>query len=108
MRTSEYTASEIAAYVVKFAFDETEPATNLALQKLLYFFQYASLVVLNKPLNSTIQFEAWNHGPVVREVYSNYRINGPCLLFPDNSIDNAYNEMKDHFRAINKYVMGLK
>lgn len=104
MDSLEYTTSDLAAYIVKFAFDKTEPVTNLALQKLLYFFQYASLVIIDRPLNSSIQFEAWQYGPVVRDVYYHYRIKGSCLIYPDDSFNDTYNKMKVHFSVINKYL----
>lgn len=104
---SEYSTLDIARYVIQYAFDDTEPVTNLALQKILYFMQYSSLVLLKTPLNSKIEFEAWKHGPVVREVYSHYRINGGCLIMPDadDSLeDDLYQEMKTHFHRLNSYV----
>ena len=46
--------------------------TDLKLQKMLYFAQCWHLVRHDKPLfNSRI--EAWDHGPVIPEVYSEYR-----------------------------------
>lgn len=104
---SEYSTLDIARYVIQYAFDDTEPVTNLALQKILYFMQYSSLVLLKTPLNSKIEFEAWKHGPVVREVYSHYRINGGCLIMPDadDSLeDDLYQEMKTHFGKLNTYI----
>jgi uncharacterized phage-associated protein len=100
----EYTTFDLAAYIVKFAFDKTEPVTNLALQKLLYFFQYASLVVMDKPLNRSIQFEAWQYGPVVRDIYYHYRIKGSCLIYPDDSFNDKYKEMKNYFGKLNDYL----
>lgn len=104
MDSLEYTTSDLAAYIVKFAFDKTEPVTNLALQKLLYFFQYASLVIMHRPLNSSIQFEAWQYGPVVRDVYYHYRIKGSCLIYPDDSFNDRYKEMKICFDTLNNYL----
>lgn len=52
-----------------------EGITHLKLQKLLYSAQGISLGMFDKPIfNENI--EAWQHGPVVREVYSIYNIFG--------------------------------
>lgn len=52
-----------------------EGITHLKLQKLLYYAQGISLGMFDKPIfNENI--EAWQHGPVVREVYSIYNIFG--------------------------------
>ena len=48
-----------------------EGITHLKLQKLLYYAQGISLGMYGKPLfNENI--EAWQHGPVVKQVYSEY------------------------------------
>lgn len=46
--------------------------TPLRLQKLLYFAQGWHLARHGKPLFSN-KIEAWEHGPVVREIYGAYR-----------------------------------
>lgn len=46
-----------------------ERITHLKLQKLLYFAQGISLAIYNKPIFKE-KIEAWQHGPVVKEVYS--------------------------------------
>ena len=52
-----------------------EGITHLKLQKLLYYAQGISLGMFDKPIfNENI--EAWQHGPVVTEVYSIYNIFG--------------------------------
>lgn len=47
---------------------------NIKLQKLLYYSQAMNLAVNEKPLfDNTI--EAWKNGPVVRDIYREYRYN---------------------------------
>ena len=46
--------------------------SNLKLQKLLYYAQSAYLALKNTPLFSN-NIVAWNHGPVVEEVYQKYK-----------------------------------
>lgn len=59
--------------------DEFEPITNLKLQKLLYYAQGVYLAINNKPLFDE-NILAWEHGPVVREVYNQYRANGKSSI----------------------------
>ena len=52
-----------------------EGISHLKLQKLLYYAQGVFLAINNKKLfNNNI--EAWEHGPVVPEIYAEYKING--------------------------------
>lgn len=50
-----------------------EGITHLKLQKLLYYAQGICLALYNKPLFEE-KIEAWQHGPVVREVYGIYSV----------------------------------
>lgn len=53
--------------------------TNLKLQKLLFFFYGIHSCIYNdKPFESTI--EAWKLGPVIPEVYFEFRNNGGCVI----------------------------
>lgn len=45
--------------------------THLKLQKLLYYAQAWSLVLINKPMFKE-EIQAWMHGPVVPKVYDEY------------------------------------
>lgn len=52
-----------------------EGITHLKLQKLLYYAQGVYLAITgNKLFEENI--EAWQHGPVVAEVYDEYKVNG--------------------------------
>lgn len=67
-----YSAKDIAKWFLCAVDRESgDSITHLKLQKLLYYAQAWSLVLLNKPMfNEEIQ--AWMHGPVVPEVYDEY------------------------------------
>lgn len=68
-----YNALNIAKYFIKLASPEEEDfITNLKLQKLLYYAQGFHLALYAKPLFNE-QIKAWQHGPVVTEIYSNYK-----------------------------------
>ncbi|MPM52437.1 hypothetical protein SDC9_99196 [bioreactor metagenome] len=68
----EYNVKDIAAYIVNYSIDNKKYISNLKLQKLLYYVQAYFAVQKNIPcFNEDI--EHWRHGPVVREVYSEYK-----------------------------------
>ncbi|MDR2615555.1 MAG: DUF4065 domain-containing protein [Oscillospiraceae bacterium] len=52
-----------------------EPCTNMRLNKLLYFAQGHALERFGKPLFAA-DFEAWDFGPVVPEIYRKYKCCG--------------------------------
>lgn len=75
IRSAYSSALEVSQYMVSKAYEEGYPISNLQLQKLLYFVQGKALVKLGCPAFSE-SFEAWNYGPVVPEVYDQYRVYG--------------------------------
>ncbi|MFX4302963.1 Panacea domain-containing protein [Alicyclobacillus tolerans] len=69
MRPSIY---DVANYFrVKLSQSEGSSLTHLKLQKLAYYAQAWSLVLLDSPLIED-DFEAWAHGPVNRNLYARY------------------------------------
>ena len=76
-----YKAGDIAKYVIYYCDEHGYAISNLKLQKLLYFVQAKFLVDANRPCFSDV-IEAWDYGPVVPDVYREYRIYGssniPC------------------------------
>lgn len=65
-------ALDIAYYFLFKANQEGDLLTNLKLQKLLYYAQAWHLVNFDKPLfNDTLY--AWDLGPVVKEVYQEFK-----------------------------------
>lgn len=68
-----YRAKDIAAYIVNYSIENGNCVSNLKLQKLLYYVQAYFAIQKNTPcFNEDI--EHWRHGPVVREVYSEYKV----------------------------------
>jgi len=55
--------------------EEEEPITHLKLQKLMYYAQGYHLVAYGGPLFEE-SLKAWDHGPVVPELYSVYQKHG--------------------------------
>lgn len=76
----EYDVLKIAKWLIKYNNfkNETEGEdliTNLKLQKLLYYAQSMSLGFNNKKIFPD-RFEPWQHGPVLRKVYDEYKCYG--------------------------------
>ncbi len=63
-----YSAYEIAKYVVTKCTEDNSPISNLQLQKILYFLQIEFLRNRGEQL-FVDDFEAWQFGPVVPDVY---------------------------------------
>ena len=66
-----YSAIDIAKYIIDKCTVENQPVSNLQLQKILYFIQinYIRLqncVAFDEPM------EAWQHGPVIPDVYNEF------------------------------------
>lgn len=83
-----YRALTIARYIIEKCNDEKKTISNLKLQKILYFVQANFLVSKNQPCFSE-QIEAWDFGPVVPEVYREYKIYGGAsipVFFRSNAI----------------------
>ncbi len=68
-----YSAIDVANYVINFSASKNEEITNLKLQKLLYYIDAAFLV--EKGESCIFQnFKHWRHGPVIPDVYSEFRV----------------------------------
>lgn len=85
-----------------------ELISNLKLQKLLYYAQGCVLALTDKPLFEE-DIVAWEHGPVVPEIYHLYKSNGKDGIpfneqFDESSIDqetqnileSVYNEFAQY------------
>lgn len=70
-----YRALGIARYIIERCNSKNLAISNLKLQKILYFVQAEFLVVRNQPCFAE-EIEAWDFGPVVPEVYQEYKIFG--------------------------------
>ena len=59
--------------------DAGDLISNLKLQKLVYYAQGFSLALHDEPLFAE-SIEAWMHGPVVRELYLEYKTCGAAAI----------------------------
>jgi uncharacterized phage-associated protein len=66
-----YSVLDIAKFFLFRAEREEDVLTNMKLQKLAYYAQGFTLAVFDEPLFSEPVL-AWEHGPVVRELYDEY------------------------------------
>ena len=81
-----YTALDVAMHVVNYINDQGGTVSNLKLQKLLYFVQGFFLILKDGPCFED-EIEAWDFGPVVPEVYFEFRRYGSCSI---PSVDRVY------------------
>lgn len=80
---SQYTANDIALWILSEAEKQRIPITPMKLQKLLYYVQGCNLGMTGDPLFDDA-IEAWPHGPVIPSVYRAYQQFGPKEIpFPE-------------------------
>lgn len=65
-----------------------ELITNLKLQKLLYYAQGCVLALTDEPLFDE-DIQAWEHGPVVPEIYHKYKSYGKSGIDLDEPFDEG-------------------
>jgi uncharacterized phage-associated protein len=89
---------DVARYLIHLATpSENEDAdclSHLRLQKLLYYVQAWHLAARNKPLFPG-RIEAWTHGPVVEEVYYEFKHYGYQSIPPQQGAEAASLSQQD-------------
>jgi uncharacterized phage-associated protein len=68
--------------------DSGDAISHLKLQKLLYYAQGFYLAMHHRPLFPE-RIMAWNHGPVVKEIYTKYKGSGNNPLIVDSNFDET-------------------
>lgn len=68
-------ALDAAAYLLRLAEEDNTVVTHLKLQKLCYYAQGYSLALMSEPMFDE-PIEAWEHGPVVRALWNEYKSYG--------------------------------
>ena len=69
---AKYSVKEIANWILDYADSLGQPVSNMSLNKLIYFAYEYSLVTEGNKLTDA-KIEAWDHGPVFREIYSSFK-----------------------------------
>jgi len=82
------TYKEVADFFLAFADDKGETITNLKLQKLVYYAQAWFLANYGKPLFDG-DFEAWVHGPVLPELYHQYKEKGAAPIPTSHKLEDV-------------------
>lgn len=67
-----YSVKAIANWVLDYADKRQVQLSNMALNKLVYFAYEHALRTHGRKLTSA-KIEAWEHGPVYREIYSSFK-----------------------------------
>lgn len=96
-----YDVQMIARYVINRCDKRECPICNSKLQKILYFIQAEFLVNLDKPCFSE-EIQAWSFGPVVPDVYKQYRAYGATNIpdQKDEGFELISEQDKEHLDAI--------
>lgn len=77
----------VATYLISKAnVDEGDGMTHLKLQKLLYYCQGFAIIILGQPLFEN-KIEAWLHGPVVVDVYDQYKSFGGNIITVNDEVE---------------------
>lgn len=92
-----YNGTDLAKHIVRLCIDENSPISNLQLQKILYYLQFG--YYKNKcDILIKDDFEAWQFGPVISDVYDMFCTNGGepiSFMLPEaNSEKIEYNDEK--------------
>jgi uncharacterized phage-associated protein len=101
---AKVTAMDVAKYVISRCQNDNHPITNLQLQKMLYYIQYYFLINFGKPLFDD-DFQAWKFGPVIYDVYKEYKIYGALPLEVDNDYKDYKIEIYNKEKELLEYVI---
>ena len=102
-----YSALEVARFVIEYCRKNDLLMSNLKLQKVHYFIQAEFLVRNGEPCFFE-RIEAWPFGPVVSNVYHEYKTFGSSNIY--SNLSNFYdiaeedrNIIKDIVKACNRF-----
>ncbi|WP_425446664.1 Panacea domain-containing protein [Dethiothermospora halolimnae] len=98
---NQYSALEIARYIINKCTVENSPISNLQLQKILYFLQKEYLVNRNSVLFSD-EIQAWQFGPVVPEVYYQYCGFGSMAITMNYEVEIGADDISIIDRIVNE------
>ncbi|MGL5413340.1 Panacea domain-containing protein [Cetobacterium sp.] len=101
MKRADYNVIQIVDYILT-----KKKMTNLRLQKILYFVQAFSLVSLDKPMFNE-EINAWEYGPVVKEVYDKYKYWGAEEIPSPEYFSDFFWDDKDR-ELIDEVLEGLE
>jgi uncharacterized phage-associated protein len=91
-----YSYQLVADYFIALSNEIHSPITNLKLQKLVYYAQAWNLALLNRSLIEE-DFQAWVHGPVIPQLYNEYRQFGWKPIIREDLEEGALVRIKNEF-----------
>lgn len=108
-------ALDLATYIINKSIDIKKPVSNLQLQKMIYFVNLYYFRLTKTFLLDGEPFEAWQHGPVVPEVYREYSTYGGLLIKDkgnniklDSMIDSKQSNITNEtIASINDFIVYL-
>lgn len=95
-------STEIAELILSVSTSKGIGVSNLKLQKLMYYCQGYFLAIHNDALFDD-EIEAWDHGPVVRDVYFNYNSFGRADIVLQNPV--ATEAFSETINSVVSYVI---
>jgi len=97
---------ELSNYIINKMYDKKMTINHLKLQKLLYYVESWHLVFTGEKIVDD-NFEAWLHGPVVRNVWNHFKKHStmfeelPCPEFKEIDLNDEQREIIDD--VLNEY-----
>lgn len=95
-----YGIREIANWILDYADRKDLPITNMSLNKLAYFAYERALVQHGRRITKA-KIEAWDHGPVFREIYRSFKEFGDR---PITSRARLYNAVSDQLEVVHPHL----
>lgn len=92
-----YSGSKLASWILK----NSEGVTHLKLQKLSFYCWAIALAEGHDDQVGRIHFEPWEHGPVCREIWHEYKTYGSGVIPPGDESCGTYSpEVERLFSAV--------
>lgn len=88
--------NDIADYFISLSNETQSLITNLKLQKLVYYAQAWHLAIKGEELFED-EFEAWVHGPVIPELYVQYKDFGWKPIMRDDLSEGSFERICGEF-----------
>lgn len=98
----KYGIRELANWILDYGEEQGVSITNMALNKLLFFTYEHALLKYDRKLTGA-KIEAWEHGPVFREVYRSFKDYGDA---PIKSRAKRYNSATDLLETASANISG--
>ncbi|KIL06900.1 hypothetical protein SR42_15115 [Clostridium botulinum] len=103
-----YNVLDIARYIINYGNKKMYNISNLKLQKILYFVQ-ASFLTDNHRACFNEDIEAWDFGPVVPEVYQEFKMYGSNEIpYIDSYVDLSNGVWESEKKMYDENLISIK